>query len=69
MMNQSELEIRCRQKIKFWYSRCAYLSEQVEALQSELERTNKIAEDLRYQVATLNFDIIACQKEFDNKEE
>ena len=41
-MNQKELEIRYRNRVRFWYLRFERLSNQNDELQAEIERLGKI---------------------------
>jgi len=43
-MNQKELEIRYRNRVKFWYLRFVRLSNQNDELQAEIERQKKIVD-------------------------
>ena len=44
IMNQSELEKRYKQRVKFWYLRFVRLSNQNDELQAEIERQKKIVD-------------------------
>ena len=45
-MNQKELEIRYKAKVKFWYEKFTGLSTEIDQLHTELERQRKKVEKL-----------------------
>lgn len=75
-MNQKELEIRYKAKIKFWYLKFQRLSDQNDELQTEIERQKKIVdknaieivqviqelEQLKQQSEEMTFSNIALEK-------
>lgn len=62
-MNPSELEIRYKAKVKFWYLKFERLSTEIDQLQTELERLKKITERVNSENTQLRIELTGLQEE------
>ena len=63
IMNEKELEIRYKAKVKFWYLKFERLSTEIDQLQTELERLKKITERVNSENTQLVIELRKLQEE------